>query len=71
MSLILQISTTPHPGIAKLLPYLTEVREKGEKDDVSPFPLKDLVPADLSEVFRYSGSLTTPGCNEIVQVRPQ
>ena len=68
--LIPQISPTPHPGIEKLLPYLAEVREV-EKKEGPVFPLQELLPADLSEVFRYSGSLTTPGCNEIVQVRPQ
>ena len=70
VSLIPQISPTPHPGIEKLLPHLTEVREVEEKEG-PVFPLQELLPADLSEVFRYSGSLTTPGCNEIVQVRPQ
>merc|ERR1712066_13219 len=30
-------------------------------------PLSDLVTGDLTQLYRYSGSLTTPGCNEIVQ----
>jgi len=30
------------------------------------FPLQDLLPPDTNTFYRYSGSLTTPTCNEVV-----
>ena len=65
----LQMSSTAHPGLAKLLPQMSEVREVGPAVAVPVFPLSDLVPGDLTELFRYSGSLTTPPCSQIVEVR--
>ena len=47
---------------------MSEVKEVVKKE-VPAFPLQDLLPDDLSELFRYSGSLTTPPCSQIVEVR--
>ena len=33
---------------------------------VTPFPLRSLMPGDLTRYYRYSGSLTTPTCDESV-----
>ena len=67
VTVFLQMSSTAHPGVEKLL--LSEVREVESAVAVPVFPLSDLVPGDLTEVFRYSGSLTTPPCSQIVEVR--
>ena len=67
VTVFLQMSSTAHPGIEKLL--LSEVREVESAVAVPVFPLSDLVPGDLTEVFRYSGSLTTPPCSQIVEGR--
>lgn len=34
---------------------------------ISNFKLEDLIPFDLEKYYRYSGSLTTPACDEIVE----
>ena len=33
---------------------------------IMPFKLKPTLPETVGKFFRYSGSLTTPGCNEVV-----
>ena len=38
---------------------------------MTPFPISDFIPGDMSRFFRYNGSLTTPSCDEIVQVPPR
>ena len=34
--------------------------------NIDPFALKDLLPDNTDVFYRYTGSLTTPHCNEVV-----
>ena len=58
----------PNPGLASMLPHMDKIRQAGTETMVTSFPIYNLFEGDMSSFYRYSGSLTTPDCNEIVQV---
>jgi len=52
--------------LTDILDKLKDVREADTSTQIKPFTLENLLPTKLDKFYRYSGSLTTPGCNEIV-----
>lgn len=54
-------------SFGRFLNFVDSVREKDSTVSLpNPFPLQDLLPDNIDSFYRYSGSLTTPGCQESV-----
>ena len=63
-----QAGTTDNSAFQPIVDKLSSVSSEGDEVEISGVTLAQLMPADktLSRFFRYSGSLTTPSCNEVV-----
>jgi len=54
--------------LSSIAEQLSKIKKEGDKAPIpGNFNLNDLLPADKSSFFTYSGSLTTPGCSEFVK----
>ena len=45
---------------------MKNIKDYRKKTSIVNFRLTDIVPSTIPSYYRYSGSLTTPGCTEIV-----
>ena len=63
-----QAGTTDNSAFQPIVDKLSSVSSEGDEVEISGVTLAQLMPADktLSRFYRYSGSLTTPSCNEVV-----
>ena len=45
---------------------IDKIIKSGKSAKMTAFPLVDLLPRNTDSFYRYNGSLTTPGCDEVV-----
>jgi len=67
LGIFLQEGESQHPGLQQVLNALGAVVEAGTSAHTASIPMARLLPGNLASFWRYNGSLTTPGCNEVVQ----
>ena len=61
------LSGEDSPGLQPLIEAAVSVRAAGQRTEVGRgLSVKSLLPPGLGLFYRYSGSLTTPTCNEVV-----
>lgn len=66
VSIMLELSPTDNPNLQPIVNGLMEVIMPHEIGILSPFALQNILPNNVEDFFTYQGSLTTPGCNEVV-----
>lgn len=61
-----KIGDKPNEGLNKLLEKFNETDYKGKSATINQFTVKSILPSNTKDFARYSGSLTTPPCSEVV-----
>ncbi|XP_069823046.1 receptor-type tyrosine-protein phosphatase gamma isoform X3 [Dendropsophus ebraccatus] len=67
MSVFFQATQKNNPALDPIIHGLKGVVHHEKETFLDPFILRDLLPASLGSFYRYTGSLTTPPCSEIVE----
>ncbi|KAM5257244.1 carbonic anhydrase 14 isoform 2-T2 [Ctenodactylus gundi] len=66
LGILIEVGDTENPAYEHILSRLHEIRHKDQKTTVPPFSVRELLPPQLEQFFRYNGSLTTPPCYQSV-----
>ncbi|XP_053446752.1 carbonic anhydrase 14 isoform X4 [Nycticebus coucang] len=66
LGILIEVGETKNIAYEHILSHLHEIRHKDQKISVPPFNVKELLPTQLGQFFRYNGSLTTPPCYQSV-----
>ncbi|XP_072328464.1 receptor-type tyrosine-protein phosphatase gamma-like isoform X2 [Scyliorhinus torazame] len=67
MAIFLQITLQDNLALVPIIRGLKGVVHHEKETFLDPFVLGNLLPASFGSYYRYSGSLTTPPCSEIVE----
>ncbi|XP_047496162.1 carbonic anhydrase 2-like [Penaeus chinensis] len=67
LGVMLEVSNSDNPALTPLVTALRNITDSGMFAEVDArHPLRAFLPRNLDTFYRYSGSLTTPTCNEVV-----
>ncbi|XP_033614023.1 carbonic anhydrase 14 isoform X8 [Fukomys damarensis] len=66
LGVLIEVGETENPAYEHILSHLHEVSHKDQTTSVPPFSVRELLPPQLEQFFRYNGSLTTPPCYQSV-----
>ncbi|XP_068234635.1 uncharacterized protein [Palaemon carinicauda] len=66
LGIFFEVSESDNAKLSSIISGLEKVHTSGSSEHITPFALGDLLPSAVNNFYRYSGSLTTPTCNEIV-----
>ncbi|XP_045151582.1 carbonic anhydrase 14 isoform X5 [Echinops telfairi] len=66
LGILIEVGETKNSAYEHILSHLHEIRHKDQKTSVPPFNLRELLPPQMGQFFRYNGSLTTPPCYQSV-----
>ncbi|XP_067854932.1 receptor-type tyrosine-protein phosphatase gamma-like isoform X1 [Heptranchias perlo] len=67
MAIFLQVTHQDNLALVPIIRGLKGVVHHEKETFLDPFVLGSLLPASLGSYYRYSGSMTTPPCSEIVE----
>ncbi|XP_077089650.1 carbonic anhydrase IV c isoform X2 [Siphateles boraxobius] len=63
----MEVSSEQNKNLDKIIEALGKVKHEGNSSEIEDFRLADIIPqANTLSYYRYSGSLTTPGCDQSV-----
>lgn len=66
LGIFAQVGSTRNDALQKFVDKFDSIANADTTGDIDAFPMNGLLPAKTNEFTRYSGSLTTPACLEIV-----
>ncbi|XP_065053219.1 carbonic anhydrase 2-like [Rhopilema esculentum] len=66
LAVFVEVGEEEHDGLKNIINHLKNVQFAGQESDIPGFSLAFLFPNDTQKYYKYTGSLTSPPCNECV-----
>lgn len=66
LGIFFEIQNEDNKVLEPMIEALEQIKAKDDETKMKSFALSELLPRNTHSFYRYQGSLTTPGCNEVV-----